>query len=79
MRFTKMRLRAYSPLEKHEPLDTGTHRVEVYELLVDGDVWYTLARQFELHGFPKLPAGVAVIDSETGMIRLRLASITEEE
>ena len=77
-----MRLNAQRVLKSSDPADDGSEDdeayEEVYDLLIEGDVWYSLVKEFGLNGFCDL-SKMAVIDSKTGMIRLRLASLIEEE
>ncbi len=73
-----MRLKAQHIVKSSDPIDHGYDYVEVYDVLIEGDVWHLLVRDFGLNGFSQLPK-MAGIDSETGMIRLRLASLIEEE
>jgi len=69
----------YDPYKDSGPVDTVGHRVEVYEILIDGPHWSELLSSFRVNGFTEIPDGVALIDKQTGMIRLRLASLIEGE
>jgi len=69
----------YDPFRGTRPLDTDGRLVGVHEILIDGSRWEYLVRDFQRNGFSEIPEGIAVIDSKTGMIRLRLASLIEEE
>ncbi len=60
-------------------LNTNGQHVEVYELLIHEVHWDYLLSSFQVNGFSEIPDGVVVIDEETGMIRLRLASLIKEE
>ncbi len=74
-----MRLKLRPSFKEPEPLNTYEYRVVVYEILIDGGQWESFVSTFHFNGFAEIPGGVAVIDKETGMIRLRLASLIEEE
>ncbi len=74
-----MRSRAYDPFKASASVNTDGRRVGVYEILIDGGRWEDLVRDFQLNGFSEIPEGIAVIDKRTGMIRLRLAFVIEEE
>ncbi len=74
-----MRLRQRDTLESPWPLDVSGYHVEVYELQIDVDEWSNLLLYFQMNGFVQPPKGIAVIDNETGRVRIRLASLIEEE
>ncbi len=74
-----MRLALDDPLKVSEARNASECRLTIYELQIDGRFWGSLVSQFESNGFTNIPDGIVTLNEETGMIRLRLASIIEGE
>ncbi len=74
-----MRLVERSIIKNPGQIEAGIRWVDVYEVLVheiDRDIF---RGNSQLNGFSQISDGFDIIDKQTGMIRLRLASLIEGE